>query len=164
MTDISDFQMGEFDCRRRDFSEFEDEITVNPTHSCFDDVTKYVISELCNKRINYLSVCHGICTMESGKQYSHAWVMNQEIIYDFGIINDEKVMLKFKRSEYLSKYKVRWFRQYSVAEAIAAEAIAKRPGPWCNQLTKLCRDSCEPYEEKVQSVLDLFGKVWDLRK
>jgi hypothetical protein len=141
----------------------EKEIKILPTHSCFDDCSLFIVDRFTRMHITFLNLCHGLCIDPEGKKYSHAWIMNQEQILDFGIVDGEKVLLKYKRSEFFQKLNVQWFREYKLSEGIASEYIAKMPGPWDNELRALCRDNTPPIEIKRHKLLLLFGRVWKLK-
>lgn len=120
-------------------------MTIYPTGTCFEDVTQMFIKMLGEDmdRVDDPEFCmvHGICLMEDGSQYAHAWIEEGEFAWFSGILNGDEVFCQTLKSEFHSETRVVEFTRYTYWDcARVARQNYDMPPPWEHRYRRLCKD------------------------
>ncbi len=121
-----------------------------PTGTCFEDVTHHFIRLLNEDRRriddpNFVMV-HGICLLENGKAYSHAWIEDGTTVHFPGILVADdgsctKGFAECSRADFHDSHRVQDFTRYTYYQAMrAALDSGDQPPPWEPRYLRLCRD------------------------
>lgn len=129
------------------FAPDEVDMTIYPTHSCFDDAMEF-IEELAKQRnpiVHQMHVVHGICLHpDDNHRYSHAWVEEAEKFVIFaGIHKGVKQYFAAPRDEYHADARVQEFTKYTALEAAQANRRTGSLGPWEQKYLRLTRQGLE---------------------
>lgn len=125
------------------------EITVHPTGTCFEDCSFFFVHLMKEDRTRMdrpdFVLVHGICLLENGKEYSHAWIEEGPQVHCPGIIGEEGKMergfLTVEKKHFYYKYQVQECTRYTFYEAIRVASKHKdMPPPWELRYRRLCRD------------------------
>lgn len=81
-----------------------------------------------------LVLCHGVCTLtggrDRGKAFGHAWIENQNLVFD------GEIGTAVDRSRYYAIGKVRDVRRFTLKQ-VCAEGLKRRHyGPWNPAITR----------------------------
>lgn len=118
--------------------------TIYPTGTCFDDCATFIARSY-ESKLGYKLV-HGICLLENGKLYAHAWIElpshDEAMGFGLAIINDkeEKVIYTASISDFYDRFKVYETTKYDYFEAMDNFINKKTHGPWEEKYLKLCND------------------------
>ncbi|MEY2859149.1 MAG: hypothetical protein RLZZ74_3462 [Cyanobacteriota bacterium] len=118
-----------------------DKDTIFPTGSCFDDTADYM---LLNPEGDEYFLVHGICTMQDGSLYSHAWLehrIEQETLA-FGLVNikgvPHRIIFVMSIQDYHNHYQVVDFKKYTLEEVIKKMMKQGTNGPWVDDYLEKC--------------------------
>lgn len=123
----------------------DDEAILLPTRTCFEDVTLEFISIVSKNRHRYndtsMAMVHGICLLEDGRPYSHAWIeMDGKAIFS-GILRGVKGFAELPVAEFDRIYQVQERTRYSASQAYnTAIRNSDAPPPWERKYLELCND------------------------
>jgi hypothetical protein len=128
-------------------------IDLLPTGTCFEDVTLF-FAQLCRESPEKrdrggIFMVHGICLMEDGTPYSHAWIEEGVMVHAPGILAAElfsngkaqKGFLEIEKPYFYERYRVQEYTRYSFLDLLELAArIGNVPPPWELKYRRLCRD------------------------
>jgi hypothetical protein len=126
------------------------ELTIYPTHTCFDDALEYC--ELIAKRegkqsLQQLTLVHAIVLHpegpRAGQPYAHAWIEEGDEAIFAGILNGEKVYCVVDRIEYAERLRVQHAWRYTMREAHMMNKQHGTYGPWEKRLLVLARGASQ---------------------
>lgn len=124
------------------------EKTIFPTGTCFDDCIDYLnhlaLENPANiKKLNEdYRVCHGICLMDSGEPFAHAWLEYRNSVIDGGIYQGEKVAVRIAKHEFYANLKPLKVIRYTLKMCCHLEKrVFKYQGPWDPEIRALCKDT-----------------------
>ena len=117
---------------------------LEPTGTCFEDVTQEFIRLIAEKRSRYtdgtLFMIHGICLLEDGRPYSHAWIELDGLVNFPCILEGEKGFGVTTWDEFTKTFRVQEFTKYTALEAYEiAKKLGDIPPPWESKYRRLCR-------------------------
>lgn len=119
---------------------------IQPTHHCFDDSLDYIESRVAKApwlaRQATLILVHGILIAPNGphqgEPYAHAWVEEEDVCIEAGIIDGERFWYRVQRDEYYATRLVQETTRYTLKQAWIENRIAETYGPWKPEYKKLC--------------------------
>jgi hypothetical protein len=124
---------------------FKPDNEVLPTGTCFEDCTWFFVDTARRDKrlINDPTwvLVHGICHLEDGRPYSHAWVEHGDKVWFSGLINGALVFLKASVHEFYREYEITDTTKYTFWQAVDADQRHKgQPPPWELKYRRLCND------------------------
>lgn len=134
--------------------------TIYPTFECFTDAMEFIdaMARLPETH-DYISLVHGICVTEEGREYAHAWVedSNARIAIFCGIWMGTKVYFSAPLEEFFKTYAVKESTRYTIAEAVMKNLETVHFGPWEEKYGALCGEGEQTilgggYMEKVAMI------------
>lgn len=116
---------------------------IQPTHRCFDDAVDYIkerISEFpTSAMMKALTLVHGIAVGDTGIRYAHAWVEENNVCWDAGILDGHRIWYSVRREEFYKVRHIERFTAYTVREAVEMEQkTGVTCGPWDREYLALC--------------------------
>ena len=118
-------------------------ITVYPTHTCFDDCTRLLhrkIQEdpsiICGKD---WKIVHAIVKDSSGASYSHCWLEFEDKAFLSGSVDSETVFVTASRDEIYKLMRIVELKRYTIRQAYEMEKKFDHPGPWEKRFRDLCK-------------------------
>lgn len=124
-----------------DPSKMDPKTTIFPTFECFTEALELVayLSRIPDV-INYITLVHGICLAENGREFAHAWVedSNDETVIFCGVYMGKKVYLSAPFKNYFETFKVKETTRYTVPEALWRNLETVSYGPWEDKYKALC--------------------------
>ena len=116
----------------------KEDITVQPTHTCFDDMP-WMMAQMIKEKRDF-RLCHGIMVNDNGP-YSHAWIEFDDTAIFAGMLKGQKVYLYVEKESYLKDAKCIKATRYTRDEAMAAsKADNGTTGPWVQEYKELTND------------------------
>jgi hypothetical protein len=122
-----------------------EETTIYPTHSCFDDAMEFVdwmAVEFADEKegLEGISLVHSINETQDGKRYAHAWVEDSstDVAIFAGIFKGVKAYFGSPIKEFYARYNVQETTRYTVTEAIMNNLRTYNFGPWEEKYIALC--------------------------
>lgn len=117
---------------------------LEPTGTCFEDVTQEFIRLLTEDRRRFVNgtlfMIHGICLMEDGEPYSHAWIELDGQVNFPCIADGQKGFAVTTRAEFARVFRVQESTRYTPMECRAmAIKVGDMPPPWESKYRRLCR-------------------------
>lgn len=117
--------------------------TVYPTHSCFDDALEfinYVALEYRDEDTSMISLVHGIVRGDDGNNYAHGWVEDSStrLAIFAGVLKGEKIYFYTPIEEFYTKNRVKETTKYTIKEAIENNIRTIHFGPWEPKYVALC--------------------------
>jgi hypothetical protein len=117
--------------------------TVYPTYSCFDDSLEfisYVALEYKDEDTSMVSLVHGIVSGDDGGNYSHAWVEDDStrVAIFAGMWKGEKIYFYAPIEEFYTQHRVKETTKYTIKEAIENNIRTIHFGPWEPKYEALC--------------------------
>ena len=119
------------------------DLTIKPTHTCFDDAGAIFVNMLRESplKVNRLRVVHAICLMpETHKAYTHAWVEDGNEVLFNGVYQDKVVTVVVDKQEFYAEMRVQDFTAYDAQELIVLDKRYGNTGPWKQKYLELCKD------------------------
>lgn len=117
--------------------------TLLPTGTCFEDVTQEFIRLLQEFRDYHperILMVHGICLLEDGEPYAHAWIEIGDEAHFPGILDGQKGFAVATLDEFTRAYRVQECTRYNYNEVLrVAKSLNDMPPPWKSQYRRLCR-------------------------
>lgn len=119
-------------------------ISIAPTHTCFDDAMEMLEEAVINNPGSFesdeLKLVHAICLTPDGREYSHAWVESDDKYCWFkGIMNRETHQFAASIKEYYEEIRVKETIKYSPRKALNLNHQYNNYGPWEERYISLCR-------------------------
>jgi hypothetical protein len=114
--------------------------TILPTHSCFDDSLDLIELRVKAKiaDADVLVLVHGICTAPDGDPYAHAWVEENGLAWDSGLLDGEAIYYVCSVEEFTKARGVQKTTRYTVREALIENYRTNMYGPWEPEYLALC--------------------------
>ena len=144
--------------------------TILPTHHCFDDTAEFI-----NERAKTgdraallaLRLVHGIIRFPDdqpggGTRAAHAWVEEGDAVYDFGLLDGERVVIHYTRAVFYERLRVEAPTVYTALQLVQHHDATGSSGPWRDDLRQLLRGICDDCDGRGE-VLDAPGHVLDGR-
>lgn len=139
--------------------QLDPKTTLYPTFECFTDSMEFIdhIAKMCPEIVHRLTLVHGICLSENGREFAHAWCEDKEygVVIFSGIYMGETVYLAAPFENYFKVFKVKESTRYTVMEAVKNNLGTVHFGPWEEKYGALCGNRGEQimlgggYMEKV---------------
>lgn len=125
------------------------DLTVYPTHTCFDDALELYMLFVQNPRAEVYLV-HGICKKEDGDLYAHAWVERNGECYFAGIIDGAKRGFTASLPAFYEKLNVTSdVTKYTLENILQFEDLHDRKsGPWEPRYLELTREGKKNREKE----------------
>lgn len=122
------------------------EVTILPTHTCFDDALEYVVGRVKQNPVlasgKELILVHGILLVpygpDEGRPYAHAWVEESCWCWDCGILEGNKVFYAVAHDEFYFDRSVEQSTRYTILEAYEENRKHRTFGPWLREYKELC--------------------------
>lgn len=92
---------------------------------------------------------HGICLLESGKPYAHAWIEEGDAVHCSGVVpagvfgNDKptKGFITIDRDYFYEMYQVQECTKYTLPQTLDITLVTgDQPPPWETKYRRLCSD------------------------
>ena len=120
------------------------DITIEPTHQCFDDAIQNLIFLMKRQgpeaaRRGEMVIVHAIIAPD-GEPMAHAWIEQGARVFFTGLIGGERVFCECEREEYYRESRISQRITYTLWEAYAVEKITGHYGPWDPQIKRLCKE------------------------
>lgn len=116
---------------------------IRPTHTCFDDAIEFLdaLAQVgtSEEEITAYAVVHAICVTPAGEQFVHAWLERAELVWQLGILNDEKVPYAVRREEFYEGFRPKKLTRYTARQAAFENVRTGKTGPWLPEYEALCR-------------------------
>jgi len=105
---------------------------ISPTHECFNDAMDILAELLTADKVPpaHLRLVHGICLLEDGTRYAHAWVERGTACLFLGLYQGARVLCSVPRPEYYARLRVQQRTKYTMAQAARENARTVSYGPW----------------------------------
>lgn len=105
---------------------------IYPTNECFNDAMEILGVLLTEKEVppDQLRLVHGICLMDDGTRFAHAWVERERTCLFLGLYQGERVLCQVPRQEYYQRLRVEQRTKYTMAQAARESARTVSYGPW----------------------------------
>jgi hypothetical protein len=116
---------------------------VLPTHHCFDDALDFIAARLGrDASARHLLLVHGIALAPAGQHegepFAHAWVEEQGVVWDSGILDGVPVHYSVERDDFYASLRIQCFTRYTVREAWLENHRSGHYGPWKDEYRALC--------------------------
>lgn len=121
-----------------------EETTIYPTHSCFDDAMEFIdwmaLEFKEDKDLDELFLVHSINQTNAGRAYAHAWVEdnNSGVAVFAGIYKGEKAYFYSPVKDFYDRFNVQETTKYTVKEAVENNLRTCNYGPWEDKYIALC--------------------------
>jgi hypothetical protein len=111
-----------------------------PTHHCFDDALDLLTERVREDRssADRLRLVHGIATADDGHLYAHAWLEEDAMCWDAGLLDNVRVWFSIARDEFYNARRIIATTSYTVAEALRENWRSGHYGPWQPAYRMLC--------------------------
>lgn len=114
-----------------------------PTHHCFDDALDFIEERLRrNASALHLVLVHGIALGPSGphegEPFAHAWVEEDDVAWDCGMLDGQRVYYSLERGEFYASLRIQDFTRYTLREAWQENQRSGHYGPWKAEYAALC--------------------------
>lgn len=125
-------------------------MTIEPTHSCFDDAIAYLEGRVKGKpelaRSDRIVLVHGIgrfpdgpAARRAGERFAHAWVEADGLCWDAGILDGARVVWSATIAEYYANLRIETTTRYDCLAVWAENRRTGHYGPWEPAYQALCR-------------------------
>lgn len=123
-----------------------EKVIILPTQHCFDDALDFIAERVKAEPTHAwrtdLILVHGICLIPNGprlgERFAHAWVEENDLCWDAGIVNGEQVYYSMFHEAFYLILKVQETTRYTIKEAWIENKKANNYGPWLPEYLELC--------------------------
>lgn len=135
--------------------------TIHPTHTCFDDAIELLElaarDETPAAQFARMVLVHAIVLHPTtGEPYAHAWVEEDGIAWQAGILNGERITYAVAAAELRAKLRVQREIRYCPEEVWRMNRMFETFGPWEPEFLALCRSHvCRHHEREPIALFDL---------